>query len=439
MFIIRFISQKEVQAIPVLFKTLVVFGLVLFLSRFRVKLSLGLLLGALVLGFWMGMTPLEWLEAALLSVTHLQALSLFFVVGLLMVMSRIMEGAGQMHRLVATLTCLTRDPRTVASVMAAMVGLLPMPGGALFSAPLVEASLSSPRVSAEQKALVNYWFRHIWEYWWPLYPGAVLAVALLKVQTWPYIVFMSPLTVVTALVGVIFILRPIGKLSSSGEESRSWSTLKDFLWEMMPIVVVILVIGLIGAFEALLGSLGIRMKIPGAVSILPGIIAAIVWVCWVNKVPPIRIRSAFLDRGVMPMLLLVLAIIVFQGTLTESKAVFKMRDELTAYQVPLLAVFTIIPLLSGLLTGIAVGFVGLSFPLVVPMFPAGTLFEYMSCAALAYTFGYMGMMLSPVHLCFLVTKDFYKANLLKCYHQVLWPALAVMAAVLLLFVTLRAF
>jgi len=37
------------------------------------KLSLSLLIGALVLGFWMGMTPLEWLEAALLSVTHLQA------------------------------------------------------------------------------------------------------------------------------------------------------------------------------------------------------------------------------------------------------------------------------------------------------------------------------------------------------------------------------
>jgi len=75
------------------------------------------------------------------------------------------------------------------------------------------------------------------------------------------------------------------------------------------------------------------VKVPGAISILPGLLAAIVWVCMVNKVPPIRIRSAFLDRGVIPMLLLVLAIIIFQGTLVESKAVFQMRDELTAYQV----------------------------------------------------------------------------------------------------------
>jgi integral membrane protein (TIGR00529 family) len=433
------ICQTEVLTIPALFKTLVVFGLVLCLSRFRMQLSLSLFIGALVLGFWMGMTPFQWLEAALLSVTHLQALSLLLIVGLLMVMSRIMESAGQMHRLVATFTRLTHDPRTVGSVMSAMVGLLPMPGGALFSAPLVETSLSGQNASAEQKALVNYWFRHIWEYWWPLYPGAVLAVALLKVQTWPYIAFMSPLTLITALIGIVFILRPMGKFPSSGEGERSWSTLKDFLWEMMPILVVILVIGLIAALEALLGSFGIQVKVPGAISILPGLLAAIIWVCAVNKVPPIRIRSAFLDRGVIPMLLLVLAIIIFQGTLVESKAVFKMRDELTAYQVPLLAVFTIIPFLSGLLTGIAVGFVGLSFPLVVPMFPTNSFFDYMSCAALAYTFGYMGMMLSPVHLCFLVTKDYYKANLLKCYRHVLWPALTVMTTVVLIFIALGAF
>jgi integral membrane protein (TIGR00529 family) len=403
------------------------------------KLSLSLFIGALVLGLWMGMTPLQWLGAALLSVTHLQALSLVLVVGLLMVMSRIMESAGQMHRLVATFTRLTRDPRTVGSVMTAMVGLLPMPGGALFSAPLVETSLSGQNVSVEQKALVNYWFRHIWEYWWPLYPGAVLAVALLKVQTWPYIAFMSPLTLITALIGIVFILRPMGKFPSRGKGERSWSTLKDFLWEMMPILVVILVIGLIGGVEALLGFLGIQVRVPGAISILPGLLAAIIWVCVVNKIPPMRIRSAFLDRGVIPMLLLVLAIIIFQGTLIESKAVFKMREELTAYQVPLLAVFTIIPFLSGLLTGIAVGFVGLSFPLVIPMFPTNSFFEYMSCAALAYTFGYMGMMLSPVHLCFLVTKDYYKANLLKCYRHVLWPALTVMATVVLIFIALGAF
>jgi len=390
-----------------------------------------------VLGLWMGMGPLHWLQATLASITRFQTVSLVLIVGLILVLSRIMDGAGQMQRLVEKFTKLTRDPRTVGSVMTAMIGLLPMPGGALFSAPLVESSMSGQKVTNEQKTLLNYWFRHVWEYWWPLYPGVVLAVALLKVETWIYILFMAPLTLVSVLAGVLFILRPMGKAQADGMGSLSWQALGDFIWEMMPILVVVIVIGLTGAVTGVLGLFGVRISVSGAVSILPGLIAAIVWVCVVNRVPRIRIQSAFLDKTILPMLFLVFSIMIFQGTLAESEAVLKIRDELTAYRVPLLLVIALMPFLSGLITGIAVGFVGVSFPLVIPMFPAGSLFDYMSCAALAYTFGYMGMMLSPIHLCFLVTKDFYRASLLKSYPRLLMSALTVIAAVTAFFIVLR--
>jgi uncharacterized protein len=428
--------QREVSAIPALLKVLIVFGIVLGLNRFRLHLSLSLLIGALVLGLWMGMDPLHWLQTAFLSMTRFQTVSLVLIVGLILVLSRIMDGAGQMHRLVESFTRLTRDPRTIGSVMTAMIGLLPMPGGALFSAPLVETSLSGKGVSPEQKTLLNYWFRHVWEYWWPLYPGVVLAVALLKVETWVYIVYMAPLTLISVIAGVLFILRPMGKIRADGTGSFSWASFKQFLWEMMPILVVIGVIALTAGVTKVLGFLGFPVKVSGAVSILPGLVAAIVWVCAVNRVPRMKIQSAFLDRTLFPMLFLVLAVMVFQGTLTESQAVMKIRDELAVYNVPLLLVIALMPFLSGFITGLAVGFVGLSFPLVIPMFPANPLFDYMACAALAYTFGYMGMMLSPVHLCFLVTKDFYRAGLLKSYPRLILSALSVMAAVLILFVAL---
>jgi integral membrane protein (TIGR00529 family) len=410
---------------------------VLCLNRFRLQLSLSLLIGALVLGLWMGMGPLQWVLTALRSITRFQTVSLVLIVGLILVLSRIMDGAGQMQRLVDRFTQMTRDPRTVGSVMTAMIGLLPMPGGALFSAPLVETSLLGQNVSGEQKTLLNYWFRHVWEYWWPLYPGVVLAVALLKVETWLYMLFMAPLTLISVLTGILFILKPMGKVQANGTGSRSWFALKNFVWEMMPILVVIIVIGLTGAITAVLGLFGIRVRVSGAVSILPGLLSAIIWVCVVNRVPRIKIQSAFLDRTILPMLFLVLAIMIFQGTLTESQAILKIRDELTAYRVPLLLVIALMPFLSGFITGIAVGFVGVSFPLVIPMFPTNPFWEYMSCAALAYTFGYMGMMLSPIHLCLLVTKDFYKASLLKSYPRLLMSVLTVMATVMLVFFVLR--
>lgn len=409
----------------------------LCLNRFRLQLSHSLLIGALALGVWMGMGPVQWFQAALSSITAFRTVSLVLIVGLILVLSRIMDGAGQMQRLVDRFTKLTRDPRTVGSVMSAMIGLLPMPGGALFSAPLVETSLSGQNVSGEQKTLLNYWFRHVWEYWWPLYPGVVLAVALLKVETWVYMLFMAPLTLLSVLAGIVFILKPIGRAQPDGTGHPTWAALKQFIWEMMPILVVVLVIGLTGLFTAAVGLFGLRVKVSGAVSILPGLVAAIIWVCSVNHVPRIKIQSAFLDRTILPMLFLVLSIMVFQGTLTESQAVLKIRDELAAYRVPLILVIALMPFLSGFITGLAVGFVGLSFPLVIPMFSSTSAWEFMSCAALAYTFGYMGMMLSPIHLCFLVTKDFYKASLLKSYPRLLLSALIVMAAVTVLFVLLR--
>ena len=118
-----------------------------------------------------------------------------------------------MKRFVESFARLSRDARIVSSAMPAIIGLLPMPGGALFSAPLVETSFEDRPVSREEKTALNYWFRHLWEYWWPLYPGVVLAIALLEVDISRYMAFMAPLSLITILVGIIFILRPLGSMT----------------------------------------------------------------------------------------------------------------------------------------------------------------------------------------------------------------------------------
>ncbi|MBU2498149.1 MAG: DUF401 family protein, partial [Proteobacteria bacterium] len=271
------------------------------------------------------------------------------------------------------------------------------------------------------------------------YPGVVLAIALLKVESWIYMAIMAPMTLISIVVGVFFILRPMKRIENRKAGGLSWAGIRAFLWESMPILIVVfLIIALAGLLRSL-ALFGYHAKVSGALSIMPGLLASLVWVCRVNRIPFRQFKSALMDKGILPMLYLLLAIMVFQGVLTGSQAAVQIRDELMAYRVPLLLIVLIIPFLSGLITGIAIGFVGTSFPLVVPMFPAGSTFEYMSYAALAFTFGYMGMMLSPVHLCFLVTKDYYKASLLKSYRHLLLPSLTVMAVVLALFFITRAF
>ena len=427
------VFHKEVAAIPVLLKVIIVFGLILTLNRLRLPLSLFLLLGSLALGFWMGLGPFQWTVMALSSLTALRTLSLVLVVGLILVISKLMEETGHLDRLVRSFSRLSRDARVVGTSMSALIGLLPMPGGALFSAPMVETSMATQSVTREEKTILNYWFRHVWEYWWPLYPGVVLAVALLKVDTWRYMLFMAPLSVVAIVAGVIFVLGPIKRQKAPRQKRHTWTAVKTFLREMMPISLVVFVIIMTAGLLRLLERFGLAIQLPGAFSILLGLVVSIAYVCRVNRISLGQLRASFLNRHILPMLFLVLTVMIFQGLLVGSHAVTHIRNELVAYGIPLVLIVIVMPFLSGFVTGISIGFVGTSFPLLIPMFPTNPLWDYLSFAALGYAFGFMGTMLSPVHICFLVTKDYYEASLLKSYRHLLLPVLAFLVTVTGLF------
>ena len=52
-----------------------------------------------------------------------------------------------------------------------------------------------------------------------------------------------------------------------------------------------------------------------------------------------------------------------------------------------------------------------------------------AATTLAFGFGYMGMMLSPVHVCLIVTNQHFRTQLLHSMRGLLLPAAAVLALV----------
>ncbi|MCP4682322.1 MAG: DUF401 family protein, partial [Desulfobacterales bacterium] len=269
--------------VPAIVKVICVFALILILNRVRLSLSLCLFIGSLALGLWMQLGPAPLAQSAFFSLTGLQTVSLVLIVGFILVISRLMKETGHMERIVESFSMFSRDDRVVSSAMPALIGLLPMPGGALFSAPMVETTLCERPLSGEKKTAVNYWFRHIWEYWWPLYPGVVLAVTLLEVDTWRFMAIMAPMTLVTVLAGAVFILRPLGKMPVIRKQGGlSWTILRGFLWEIMPILIVVLLIMALAGLMGLMALAGYEIKVSGGLSILPGLLASMIWVCVVN-------------------------------------------------------------------------------------------------------------------------------------------------------------
>ena len=410
---------------PAILKLLICFALVLGISRTRFPLSLSLLIGAVVLGFWAGQSPSGLGVIALDSLTSWSTFYLVAIIALILFLSRLMEQSGHLQRIVYAFILVVKDRRVVAALVPAMIGLLPMPGGALFSAPLVKKTLGDIPITAELKAVINYWFRHVWEYWWPLYPGFILAVGLLDIPAWQMMAIQFPLAIFCVISGVIFLLLPLKELKQREGPATRWESFRMLLKEAAPIIMVVVIIIVLNLLRRFMETAGVEIAYPPELSVLIGIVVCIGMVIWTNRLGWKDLLRALSDRKYLDFILLILAIMIFKGVLNGSSIIMEIKDELLDYRIPLLLIITVLPFISGVVTGIAVGFVGASFPVIIPMLDGLSPISYLAYAALAYSCGYMGMMLSPVHLCLLVSKDYFQAGLASCYYLLIKLAVLV--------------
>ncbi|HOO37058.1 MAG TPA: DUF401 family protein, partial [Deltaproteobacteria bacterium] len=226
-----------VVPLPAIIKLLVVFALVL--AGIRKKLSLGnaFLIGAVALGLIFGLGPAPMAASIVSSVVYPKTLMLSVIVSLILVLSNSMESSGHMKKLLKSFQGLVTNPRLNLIIFPALIGLLPMPGGAVFSAPMVKELGAGTGLKPDHLSYVNYWFRHIWEYWWPLYPGVLLAITMADVHMGSFVLFLWPLTIVALGIGY----QPIKRFHESsgliiGEKRPP---VRPFLQELSPILIVI--------------------------------------------------------------------------------------------------------------------------------------------------------------------------------------------------------
>ena len=84
------------------------------------------------------------------------------------------------------------------------------------------------------------------------------------------------------------------------------------------------------------------------------------------------------------------------------------------------------------------GFAGTSFPLVAGLLAApGSGMHPLSTAVLAFSSGYAGMMLSPLHLCLILTRKYFSEGSAGVYRHIIPCATAVWLAAFAMFLVLR--
>jgi hypothetical protein len=156
-----------------------------------------------------------------------------------------------------------------------------------------------------------------------------------------------------------------------------------------------------------------------------------------------RWREVLFSRRALNMALIVAAVRVY-GAFVEARLpngvpmVSQMRSEMADWGIPAMAIVMIVPLVSGLATGLSVGLVGAGLPIVMSLLGENpSLGAALSTIALACGFGYMGMLLSPVHACLVLTSEHFETRLLQNVAGMLRPAAVLLTCSFLLHLILR--
>lgn len=415
-------------------KVLVVFGFILIGIRNRLGLALSIFLGGLFMGLVFQLSLRDSIVTAATALLQEKFLFLITIVGLIMVLSDALETSGQSRRLMAALSGYLTRVRLRLIFFPALIGLLPMPGGAVFSAPMVKTVSRNMTISSEDLAVINYWFRHLWELGWPLYPGIILTVALADIPisallscSWPAIPAMFFIGWFFFLRGTDLVAHPV-TLDASERQDRD---IKVVLREGAPLLIAIF--GAISLESMLAHS---ESAIPFEFGVVVALVAAIGCVMFQNRLGAAFLCSVLKRRNLWSMLLVIVSIFIFKDIMQAAAIVQKMAATGGGASA-LFAASVFLPFLVGMVAGINVAFVGATFPLLIGLLQTlGMEDELIRYLVLASFAGFAGVMISPIHICFVLTCDYFGADLLATWRRMILPCVSFLTVGVLLFAIL---
>ena len=414
--------MESLAAVAPFAKVFGAFFLMLAGMRLKLGLPLSILGGGIVMGLAFGLGPGAMIVTGLSALMGEKFLLLLLIIGLIMMLSDALERSGQSRRLMDALSGYLTNPQLRLVFFPALIGLLPMPGGAIFSAPMVKAIGDEMQLGGEDQAVINYWFRHIWELSWPLYPGLILTAALAGIPITTFIALAWPSTLAMVFFGWLFLLRrrvPVETLEAvlSRKTGRNG---KSVLREGTPLLIAI--VGAVGC-ETLLARFA--QQIPFEWGVIGALFCSVLAVMIQNRLGISFLVQVLSKKSLWTMLMVVAAVFIFKDLMRAAGVVDEMATG-AGGGVALFAAAGLLPFLVGMISGINVAFVGATFPLLLGLLASlgmeNQMLPYLVLAAFA---GFSGVMISPIHICFVLTCNYFGANVASCWRRMILPVLGV--------------
>jgi integral membrane protein (TIGR00529 family) len=323
---------------------------------------------------------------------------------LILLFSAIMKENGSMTRAISALRKIFRDARVTVALIPAIIGLVPIMGGAMLSAPLVSEASDELELSPERRTFLNFWFRHVWEYTLPTFPTIFLTASIVGCSITDLTLVNLPLTIASITAGILFGFRGIKSTSrlrsplTLNEEIRFFSR---FVGNLSPFFLVIL--------------FTLYFKIHLAYSL--ALVTAAILLLY--RFPFSLLKQLGRKNLSLELAFLIWAIMIFKEILLVSGAMDSTTKELAEMGMPPAVLIVLLPSLISFITGYPTAFVGLSFPVLLPFIQSSPMGLYYVMLALGS--GLSAHLLSPMHVCLVMTLQYYNASMAKVYRLLIAP------------------
>ena len=376
-------------------------AIIIVLLRFKLQIGVCMLASGLFIWALRSASPFSLAQAFYETFTLARTYDIIFALYFVMCLEIELRLSGALQDMVKALRRLCSDVKILLAAMPAFLGLLPSVGGARFSAPIVAELSERLNISPEHKAAINFWFRHLFEFSSPIIPGMIMACSIAGVTFGEFISHLCWVTVLAIAVGWLILIRPI-KTSAARRVSESAAEIRHerdgLILALLPVTAVFIVV----VFFKLNASIATGLVVLAWVFVLAAVKR------------PVGVKKIFLGAFDWKMTLNICCILYFIQILSVTEVLGEIVAAFQASPLPVPVIIACVSLIIGVLTGMSQGHVAIVMPIVAAM---GT--GDLNLAGVAMAFGVAGQMLTPTHVCLIVTVDYFKADLLGTLKLVL--------------------
>lgn len=369
--------------------------LIVVLLRFKVLIGPAILSGGLLIWLFESRSFEKLWVAFTETLTMQRTWDLLLCLYFVMCLEVELRKSGSLHGMVVTLRNIFSSNKVTLAFMPAFLGLLPSLGGARFSAPIVQEASEGIAVDDELKSAINLWFRHIFEFSNPLMPGVILACGIANVSIGDLIDQVGWVTILCFVLGWIFLIVPLKitdpekATNTQHDRSIDW---KSLILAFGPIVTSFL---LIVAFD-----------VQAALAMGLVVVAFIPLYFWFKR--PISVKSVFTESLDKKLFFNVVCILYFIQLLTVIGTLDEIVNVFNNSALPKAVIIACLSFIFGVMTGMGQGYIAIVMPIVALMAPGNIVL-----VGIAMVYGMAGQMVTPTHLCILVTVEYFKSRLWK--------------------------